>query len=109
MLTVVGRSEGKPRGVCPSPLPALLLPLLDLQYYIDTRNRNHAFTLYSEVQKTNGQLEDNSYKCYKLYAVKKVRQSLNICAKIEDSNNVVTTQILPNLNLGGLIFKIYSN
>ena len=43
--------------------PALLLFPLDLQDYIDPRNRNHAFTLYSEVQKTNGQIEDDIYKC----------------------------------------------
>ena len=29
--------------------PAILMPPLGSQYYIDTRNWNHAFTLYSEV------------------------------------------------------------
>ena len=78
-------SEGGPRGAVP-PL-ALLLPPLDSQYYIDTRLWSHTFTLYSEVKKSNGQIEENSYKCtFKviLYIVKKVRQiSLNCCAKIE--------------------------
>ena len=46
-LLLIGGSEGGPRGAVP-PL-ALPLPPLDSQYYIDTRNWNHAFTLYSEV------------------------------------------------------------
>ena len=36
---------------------------LYLQDYIDTSNWYHAFKLYSEVQKANGQIEDNNYKC----------------------------------------------
>ena len=46
-IAIIGGSEGGPRGAVP-PL-ALPLPPLDSQYYIDTRNWNHAFTLYSEV------------------------------------------------------------
>ena len=39
-------------------------------YDIGTRNRNHAFTLYSEVQKANKRIEENSYKCTsQMYAV----------------------------------------
>ena len=43
MIESIGGSEGR-QGVL-----YLLLPPLYSQYYVDTRNWNHAFTLYSEV------------------------------------------------------------
>ena len=65
----IGGSGGGARGALP-PWPfscpawtykTILIPEIGII--------NHAFLLYSEVQKANGQIEENSYKILQLYTV----------------------------------------